>query len=81
MTVFVVTQLFEDNDDASILGVFGDFMDAAKVCHDEAEESWENDDRYVLTYLHAYYDKAWFEMFYNGDHTGIYFTIDKTELR
>ncbi len=80
--VYVVRQFFDGCSDTEYTGVYTDFWKAADAVIKDQEESFEDDGlEFHLPNQFTPDDQLWIDVISGGLTQGIYYTIDKLELK
>lgn len=83
--VYVVRQFFEDNHDTEYTGVYSNFWKALAAAKADQEKNWSEDTGHSLK-VHkpnkfSPIDTLWCEVMDQTYPQGIYYTINRMELR
>jgi len=85
--VFVVRQFYEDCNDNSYIGAYSDFWKAVAGAKADQEENYGDEPEYGFKILEPLSmggltgTQVWCEVTWEGKGHGIYYTVDRMELK
>jgi hypothetical protein len=87
MDIYIVRQFFEGDNDDGYVGAFTDFWKALNAAVEHQKKNWDEEEYGFMVHDSTPYvpnfevTQLWCEVTYEGDPHGIYYTIDKMELK